>query len=132
MLLSFRFWLGPFLILICSYALADYQRKSVDFIVQAVLVFFAHGFFFVLTRPTKGNNSFPYHAKTNQISLINVTPKNTKETENYSHHFENEGGNIEFESILSTTLFSNLVKINNRNETYQISNLTNLVYKIIF
>ena len=105
--------------------MADYQRQAFAFIVQAVLIVLAHGFFFVLTRPTQGNHSFPYHVKTNKI--INVQEK-TDEQENYNHHLENKGGNLEFETILPANLkFSDLL-MSNRSGVYQSNNMSYLVF----
>lgn len=118
-----RFFLGPTLIIICSFAIPAYQRQSTAFIIQSILIFLGHGFFFVITRPTKGNHLFPYHVKTHKVGLITIkSRKNTDTIENFPHHKENEGGNIEFEQLR----LSSLLKTSSREENYRVNILTQL------
>ena len=120
-----RFWLGPFLILICSYGIADYQRQAFAFIVQAILIFLAHGFFFVLTRPTPGNHSFPYHVTTSKVGIVNTS------TENFPHHEENRGGNVAFESTEGTIDFNELFRAKQNGDIYVVDNATVNVNTVI-
>ena len=118
-----RFCLGPLLILICSYAIPAYERQSTDFIIQSILTLLGHGFFFVITLPAKNNYFFPYHVKTHKVGLIVVSSrKNAEVIENFPHHKENEGGNIEFEQLR----LSSLLKTSNREKLYEISTMTEL------
>jgi len=111
------------LILICNYAIPDYDRQSTDFIVQSILILLGHSFFFVVTRPTKNNHFFPYHVKTHKVGLITINSRNsTNVTENFPHHKENEGGNMEFEHMR----LSNLLITSSRKENYRINTLTQL------
>ena len=129
--------------MICGYAIADYQRQFLAFLSQSLLIFLAHCFFFVLTRPTKGNKSFPYHVKTSKVSLILVKPKDAPDTENFPHHqinqgyyYEwfilfansflklnpNQGGNLEFGDYTTNIDFHDLFSIANTAEKYKQSN----------
>ena len=72
----------------------------------------------VLTRPTAGNSTFPYHVKTNQITIA----KTDDDTQNFPHHEENKGGNIYFanDGLQITDLFS----MPNHGEKYQVGDAT--------
>lgn len=73
-----------------------------------------------ITRPTKENDAFPYHIRTNQID--------PNDSINYPHHCEDRSGNLNFgSSIALTTLFSkeNSVKYKVDQEGGQISPVIN-------
>jgi hypothetical protein len=144
-----RFWIGPFLILVCSYAIADYQRQILAFISQSALIVLAHGFFFVITRPTKGNKSFPYHVKTSKVSLIIVKEKDQSVLENFPHHKQDQGnlfsfycllmvlsqkiyylkkgGNMEFASTSSGIDFHDLFVVKNHGDKYKQNNFVRFI-----
>ena len=101
MIKSKRFWISPISIIIFNYGVEDYQRQYLAFIVQSVVAFLGHAFFYVLTRPTKGNNAFPYHVKTNKIGLM-LPRRKESETQNFPHHEDDNGGNTQFTAHVNT------------------------------
>lgn len=114
-----RFWVGPVIALFCSFLIEDHIRQFAAFVVQSFIVFAGHAYFLVLTRPTSENKTFPYHVKTNQISI--KRDKNS-EKENYPHHNEEQAGNMAFED--TNYLKELFVVKTNSAEKYQLDDLS--------
>nr|QVK45728.1 G protein-coupled receptor [Proales similis] len=107
------FWLNPLLSILSIFVIADHVRQFYAFLIQSLLVVFAHSYFLILTRPTKGNKSFPYHAKTSQIGFLESTGDNGE----LPHHKEDEGGNTNFSSSLP---IDEIFTVKDPAEKYQI------------
>ena len=105
------------IILISNYAIADWIRQFVAFVVQSSIITLGHGYFLVLTRPTKENKTFPYHVKTNQIGLTNEAHN---PDDNIQHHKEGEGGNTQFDDPARSFAITNLFLAPNLGEKYQL------------
>ncbi len=128
---SIWFWIGPAIILISSYFIADHVRQFVGYVVQSSIITIGHLFFMILTRPNKGNKMFPYHVKTNQIGFINDSSEsgtgadtnnpNSKKNEDtegvFPHHSSDQGGNKNFNDVDLKEIFT----IKRRDEKYTIS-----------
>lgn len=115
-LILFSLWFvsGPFVLMCCSYLVADWVKQFVAFITSSSVSLVGHLFFLFLTRPTKGNKLFPYHVKTNQIVCIPVSADNEKQ--NFPHHAETEGGNVNFNETFIG--LSDLFTVKNNGDKY--------------
>ena len=92
--------------------------------MQSSIITLGHGYFLVLTRPTKENKTFPYHVKTNQVGLSN---KDHNPDDNFHHHKEDEGGNTQFDDPARTFAISNLFLAPNHGDRYQLEIVNNEV-----
>ena len=102
--------------------IADWVRQFVAFVIQSSIVSLGHGYFFILTRPTKGNETFPYHIKTNQINLADDAENPNG---NFPHHEESDGGNKSFDNLSKSLTISNIFSLPSFGDKYQVKKETN-------
>ena len=70
---------------------------------------------------------FPYHVRTNQIGIVGevhsagsskrVLEDTAEDTQNYPHHLEGKGGNVNFEDMTLREIFTSA----NRDKLYMVS-----------
>ena len=70
----------PIFAIFSIFVLQDFYRQKIVYGVEGGLSFLSYGFFLILTFPTRANKNFPYHIKTNQIDILEIT-----ETGNFPH-----------------------------------------------
>ena len=85
------------------FVLEDYYRQKVVFGVEGFLSFISYSFFLFLTRPTNANKNFPYHIRTNQIDILEIT-----ETGNFPHESDQVSENSSTSGGSGSTTTSSL------------------------
>ncbi|XP_064470487.1 transmembrane protein 145-like [Ornithodoros turicata] len=69
LLYTIWFLSAPLIILIAAFVVPKWMREKVINIVELLVILFAHGVFFALTRPSKANKNFPFHVRTTQVDV---------------------------------------------------------------
>ncbi|KAG5900075.1 hypothetical protein JTB14_016047 [Gonioctena quinquepunctata] len=78
---------GPAFILTANIYIDKWVRESIVFSVLSFIAFGGHLSFLILTMPSNANKNFPYHVRTTQIGIMEVTGNaGTSTIEQFGHH----------------------------------------------
>ncbi|KAL0281143.1 UNVERIFIED_CONTAM: hypothetical protein PYX00_002219 [Menopon gallinae] len=84
---------GPGVVLAANNLIDKWVRESIVCAAFHIVAFGGHVLFLILTLPSKANKNFPYHVRTNQIGMMEITGfSGNSSIYQFSHHPYAPGG----------------------------------------
>uniref|UniRef100_A0A6P7GNK5 Transmembrane protein 145-like n=1 Tax=Diabrotica virgifera virgifera TaxID=50390 RepID=A0A6P7GNK5_DIAVI len=92
---------GPSFILSANTYIDKWVRESVVFAVLLFISFGGHLMFLILTMPSVANKNFPYHVRTTQIGIMELTGRHgTSTMEQFGHHMYEPTATIREQTVI--------------------------------
>ncbi|KAF2899900.1 hypothetical protein ILUMI_06283, partial [Ignelater luminosus] len=92
---------GPAFILSANSYIDKWVRESVVCAVLLLITFGGHLNFLILTMPSMANKNFPYHVRTSQIGVMEMTGTSGSSTiEHFSHHVYEPSSNVTEQAVI--------------------------------
>ncbi|XP_056636066.1 transmembrane protein 145-like [Diorhabda sublineata] len=112
---------GPAFIISANTYIDKWVRESVVFAILLFISFGGHLMFLILTMPSVANKNFPYHVRTTQIGIMELTGRTgTSTMEQFGHHIYEPTATLREQTVIipltrrTEEIFENMYQQTNR------------------